>query len=150
MRIEDKIKEIEEFLEELMSIAPSSFDEYKESIEKKAACERYVEKIVEAVTDLAFLMIKLKKLKIPEDDMDAFNILLDNKIIDEKLSKKLKNAKGMRNIIAHQYGKIDDSIVFESITRELKKDVMEFIKNVKLKIRRKKCTEKQDSGQKNQ
>ncbi len=130
-RIEDKINEINEFLDELKEIAPSSLDEYKSSLEKRAACERYVEKIVEAITDLAFLIIKNKKLKIPEDDIDAFNILLENKIIDDSIATKLKNAKGMKNIISHQYGKIDDEIVFEAINEELEKDVREFIRSVK-------------------
>ncbi len=133
-RIKDKINEVSEFLEQLQKIAPGSFDEYKSNIEKKAACERYIEKIVEAVTDLAFLVIKSKKLRIPEDDADAFNILWESKVIDNKLAAKLKSAKGMKNIIAHQYGKVDDEIVFESITEELDRDVREFIglvKNVK-------------------
>ena len=130
-RIEDKISEINKFLEELESIIPSSFEEYRSSLEKKAACERYVEKIVEAATDLAFLIIKGGKLRIPQDDADAFNVLLDSKIIDKDLAAKLKNAKGMRNIISHQYGNIDDEIVFESIAKELGRDVREFIGRAK-------------------
>ena len=130
-RIKDKIKEIEEFLGQLKDIVPSNLDGYKTDITKKAACERYVEKIIEAVTDLSFLIIKKKDLKIPQDDIDAFNILLNNKIINSDLAEKLKEAKGMRNIIAHQYGEIDDKIVFNSITRELEKDVKLFISKVK-------------------
>ena len=80
---------------------------------------------------MAFLIIKLKRLKIPEDDIDAFNILLDNKLIDSGLAAKLKNAKGMKNIIFHQYGKVDDEIVFEAITEELDKDMREFLGRVK-------------------
>ena len=130
-RINEKIDEITELIEQFRSIVPSNLDEYKSNLEKRAACERYFEKIVEAVVDLAFLFIKFKKLKIPQDDADAFNILLDNKIIDNNLSVRLKDAKGMRNIIAHEYGKIDDEIVFEAITKELEKDVRDFIKNIK-------------------
>ncbi len=130
-RIKEKMKEVEEFLDQLNGIIPSSFEEYKSNIEKKAACERYVEKIVEALTDLAFLVIKLKKLKIPEDDIEAFNILLDNKVINNELFDKLKRAKGMRNIIAHEYGKIDDKIVFESITEELDRDAIDLINKMK-------------------
>ena len=143
-RITDKIDEINEFLDQLKEIAPSNFDEYRSSIEKKAACERYVEKIVEAATDLAFLIIKNKKLKIPEDDIDAFNILLDNKIINDELAVKLKNAKGMRNIISHQYGNIDDKIVFESITEELDNDVRKFIEEINKTIKPKKKEAKLD------
>ena len=130
-RINDKIEEIGEFLEHLNQIAPASFEEYKDNIEKKAACERYAEKIIEALTDLSFLAIKFKKLKLPQDDIDAFNILSENKIIDDNLSVKLKNAEGMRNILAHQYGKVDDEIVFDSIKEELEKDALDLIKSVK-------------------
>lgn len=126
-RTTDKINEINKFLDELKTIAPSSFNEYKSDIEKKAACERYVEKIVEAITDLAFLVIKNKKLRLPEDDIDAFNVLLENKVIDSSLAAKLRNAKGMRNIIAHAYGNVDNKIVFESITAQLVRDSKEFI-----------------------
>lgn len=41
--------------------------------------------------------------------------------------KLLKNAKGMRNIISHQYGKIDDEVVFEAITEELCRDIKKFV-----------------------
>ncbi len=132
-RIADKIKEIEVFLDELSQIVPLKIDEYKANRVKKAACERYVEKIVEAVTDLAFLLIKIKRLKLPEDDADAFNILLQNKIIDSDLSEKLKKAKGMKNIIAHQYGTINDEIVFEAIKEELENDVRTFIEQIATK-----------------
>ena len=33
----------------------------------------------------------------------------------------------MRNIIAHEYGKIDDELVFNAITDELIDDMTEFI-----------------------
>lgn len=130
-KIKDKIKEIEKYLNELESIIPPNFEEYTQNFEKKAACERYFEKIIEAVIDLAFLIIKEKSLKIPEEDKETFDILTEEEIISKDLATKLKDAKGMRNIISHQYGTVDDEIVFESITEELKKDVRNFIKNIK-------------------
>ena len=130
-RIDDKLSELETFVEQLHSIAPASLKEYQMNIEKKAACERFVEKIVEAILDIAFLLIKLKKLRIPTDDADAFCVLLENKIIDDQLATKLKNAKGMRNVIVHQYGNVDDAVVFTSITEELEGDIRRFIDVVK-------------------
>ncbi len=130
-RIEEKVEEITNWINELKEIVPSDLDRYISNKEKKAACERYIEKIVEAITDVAFLIIKEKKWRIPEDDSDAFTILKENKLISEDVTKKLKNAKGMRNILAHQYGKIDDQIIFEAITGDLEDDVSEFIKSIK-------------------
>ena len=130
-RITDKIAEIEEYLSELEEFMPNDFEEYLNDIKTKAACERYFEKILEAITDTAFYVIKIKKLRIPGDDSDAFEVLKENKIIDDALSKKLRDAKGMRNILAHQYGKTDDEIVFESIKNQLIPDIEEFIKQIK-------------------
>ena len=130
-RINDKIDEINGYLRELAEIVPANLEEYKSSNLTRAACERYAEKIIEAATDLAFLVIKIKKFEIPEDDTDAFSILLENKVIDNALAEKLKDAKRMKNIISHLYGKVDDGIVFEAITEQLKKDVKEFVWEVK-------------------
>ncbi|MFT4305220.1 MAG: type VII toxin-antitoxin system HepT family RNase toxin [Candidatus Woesearchaeota archaeon] len=116
-RINDKISEIEHYLNEFSEFLPNDFEDYKKNIVLKAACERYVEKIVESITDLAFLLIKFKHLKLPEDDINAFRILYENKIINEKLYSNLKNAKGMRNILVHQYGLVDDEIIFNSFNQ---------------------------------
>jgi len=126
-RITDKIREIEDYLERLTEIIPKEVEEYKKDHKTKAACERYFEKIVEAVIDLSFLIVKEKSLKIPEDSEGVFDVLKEENIISEKLAEKLKDAKGMRNIISHQYGKVDDEIVFESITGQLERDVIEFL-----------------------
>ena len=80
MRINDKIGEIESYLAELSGIMPKAIKEYREN-KTKAACERYFEKIIEAAVDLAFLIIKDRKLKIPEEDKEAFDILAGEKII---------------------------------------------------------------------
>ena len=130
-RGEDKINEIETYLGELESLLPLDFEEYKRDFKTKAACERYFEKIIESVIDLAFIFIKERNFKIPEEDKQAFDILKEEKIISEKLAEKLKDAKGMRNVIAHEYGKIDDELVFEAITEQLEKDVREFINSLK-------------------
>ena len=129
MRISDKIREIEKYLKELDKIKPENFSEYME-LKTKAACERYFEKIIEAVIDLSFLVIKELGLKMPEEDKKAFDILSEKSIISKELSAKLKEAKGMRNIISHEYGIIDDNIVFKSITQELEEDVSEFLENI--------------------
>jgi uncharacterized protein YutE (UPF0331/DUF86 family) len=133
MRVNDKIGEIEQNISELEEIMPSDIKEYNLDFKTRAACERYFERIIESVVDVAFLIIKDKGYKIPEEDKEAFDILAQEKIISSGLSKKLM-AKGMRNILAHEYGKVDDEIIFNSITEELVNDVREFIRCIINKI----------------
>lgn len=127
-RIQEKIDEIEQFLEELENSLPEDFEEYKTDYKLRAIGERYFEKIIGGIVDLAFLIIKEKDLKQPEEDKQAFDILANEGIIKNSLADKLKDAKGMRNILAHEYGRIDDELVFHSLVEELIPDVQEFIK----------------------
>jgi len=129
-RINDKINEIEKYLEELNEIIPGNLEEYQRDFKTKAACERYLEKIVESVIDLGFILSREKNFKLPEDEEGIFNILLKEKIISEELLIRLKDAKGMRNFIIHQYEKINDELVFEAITKQLERDVQEFINSI--------------------
>lgn len=133
-RINEKIQQIEIYLDELKAIVPKRLEEYKKDFIRKAACERYFEKIVEAVEDLNFLAINHQKFEYPEEESEIFEILRKNKIISDALTKNLKEAKRMRNFIAHQYGKVDDEQVFKAVNDELAKDSNEFIKSIKMKI----------------
>ncbi len=128
MRRNDKIAEIKRYLDELVLILPENFREYEKDIKSKAACERYFEKIIEAIVDLAFIVIKENRFRMPEDDKEAFKILQENNMIPENLAIRLKEAKGMRNILAHQYGSTDNEIVFNAIKNELSEDALEFVK----------------------
>jgi len=126
-RIRDKIVDIEKYLEELESVLPLNYEEYTVDWKIRDICERHFEKIVEAVIDLGFLVIKERGLKIPRDDKNVFDILYDNKLISQELSEKFKDAKGMRNVIAHEYGNVNDELVFEAVRDEIIKDVKEFL-----------------------
>lgn len=130
-RINDKISEIEQLLSQLEEIMPANLEEYIHNFEKKFACERCFEVIVEAVVDLAFLLIKLNKLKIPQEDTEAFFILAEKNIIKITLAEKFRRAKGMRNVIAHEYGRVDDELVFEALTTELVIDVRDFLEQIR-------------------
>jgi len=127
----DKVLEIEKYLEELKSVIPESFEEYRVDFVKKAACERYFEKITEALVDLAFIIIKEGDLDSPDEEKKSFEVLADSEIISRELCLKLQDAKGMRNIIAHEYGGIDDCLVFKAVKSELSLATFEFLEAVK-------------------
>ena len=126
-RVEDKNLEVIEFVDNLEKILPDDYGEYISNLEKRLACERAFEKIVEVVNDLAILLIKEKGMVLPVDDEGVFDVLAEAEVISKELALKLKDAKGMRNILAHQYGNINDEIDFETIRNEIIKDVKEFL-----------------------
>ncbi len=75
-------------------------------------------------------------LGIPDDD-DILKRLEEKKIFSKKIIGLVKDMKGMRNILVHKYGEIDDEVVFEQLTErlsdfdEINKEISEYIKKIK-------------------
>jgi|SRR3989338_3685059 len=130
-RLDEKIEEIEKYLEEFSTFEIPEFEEYSEAIGLKAICERYFEKIIEAIISATLLLIRYKNFKQPENEEHAFVILSNNGIISKEFAKKLKDAKNMRNIIIHNYLKVEDVIVYNAVTEEIITDAEEFLNSVK-------------------
>ena len=126
----DKIKEVEKYLGELEEVLPDNIDSYLENLEKRLACERAFEKIIQSINDLAILIIKEKRFQMPNESTKAFHILYDKRIISRELADNLKKAMGMRNFLAHQYGDINDEIVFDAIQNRIFDDVNKFLDEV--------------------
>lgn len=135
-RTEKRIEEIEKHMGELISFKPETLEEYESNSMKRAACERCCEKIAEAEVDLAIFIIRYLEIEFTEEDDKAFGILFKNKIINKELYARLDDLKGMRDRIAHQYDKVDNSIVYRAISEEIEMDTTEFLKSVKILLQK--------------
>lgn len=126
-RIDERINEITTYLNEIYVWLPEELVEYEKDSKSKSACERNFEIISEYIIDIGVYFIRLKKFRMPNDDESTFKILAENNIISEDLYKKLVDARGMRNFIAHRYGEIDNSKVFHALKEQFSNDVEEFL-----------------------
>lgn len=117
-RILARLSELESYLRELHTIEPKSFNEFQE-IEKKRACERLLQISVEALIDICHLFVTGLKLGLPAEEEDLFEKLERAEIISPPLKEKLKEMKGFRNILVHEYGEVDDKIVYQAVKTKL-------------------------------
>ena len=85
-----------------------------------------IQRACEASIDLAMHIISKQKLGIPQNSRDAFDVLNEKNIIDDKLSKNLKAMVGFRNIVVHDYQSINIKVVESIITYNLN-DFYDFI-----------------------
>ena len=84
-----------------------------------------IQRACEASIDLAMHIISEKKLGIPQNSRDAFEILNKHDIIDESLMKKLRSMVGFRNIAVHNYQEINIDVIIEIINKHLP-DIKQF------------------------
>ncbi len=118
-RILSKLAELDGYLGELAQIVPSSFEEYVRSVEKRRACERLLQISVEAVIDICAMLVQGLRLGLPAEEDDLFEKLVRAGLISDEMAKTLRRMIGFRNILVHEYGRVDDRVVFEVATNRL-------------------------------
>lgn len=70
-----------------------------------------IQRACEASIDLAMHIVSEKKLGIPKASREAFQLLLEAKLIDVILARTLMNMVGFRNIAVHDYQALDLEIL---------------------------------------
>ncbi|HLC70880.1 MAG TPA: DUF86 domain-containing protein [Candidatus Nanoarchaeia archaeon] len=134
-RILLKLDEMKKYLTELEDLLPEE-QEYLSSLPDRRACEKTIELAIECVINVMAMLISQGKLGVPKDEEDIIAILGKRKILTDKLVLKVRGMKGLRNILVHKYGEIDDRRAYASLKEELG-DFNLFEKEVKQYLKRK-------------
>lgn len=132
-RVLSKIDKFDNYLEELAEILPANFEEYKK-IEKKRSCERLLQLSIECIIDISNLFVSGLRLGLPAEENDLFNKMRKKGLISEEITTILKQMRGLRNILIHEYTIIDDKIVYDILKtklEDLKRVRKEIIKALK-------------------
>ena len=117
-RVLAKLDDVDRYLGELRTLVPERFEEY-EQLERKRACERTVQLCIEAVIDTCALLVIGLRLGLPGEPGDLFEKLASGGAITPALARRLTEMKGLRNILVHEYGRIDDHRIFRTLQEEL-------------------------------
>lgn len=78
-----------------------------------------LQRICEACVDLAMHITSVKKLGLPQDSKEVFELLEKSKIISRELSDQLKKMVGFRNIAVHDYQELNLDVVKDVIENRL-------------------------------
>lgn len=125
--VENKISAVKKYLNTLQRYKKYSAKEIKEDVDICGAVEHYLYLAVQATIDLADAYIALKEYRKPTTMSENFDILQEEGVIDLKLTEQLVKMTGFRNIIAHNYEKIDYNVVHD-ILHNRTKDIRKFLR----------------------
>ena len=128
-RITDKMDDMEQCLRELEDYLPAAVDEYLGSGMRRRACERAFQLACENLLDICNMIISDEGLGIPIDSKDSISKLCHHDVISQSLSSRLEELTGFRNLLVHQYGRVDDSIAYRSL-RDESGDFYEFLEEI--------------------
>lgn len=92
---------------------------FKKDYIKQDAILLNLQRACEQSIDLANHVIKTKKLGLPKESKESFEILAREKAISEDMSKKLQGMVGFRNTAIHEYQELNLEIVVDVIENHL-------------------------------
>src|SRR3989338_3469422 len=104
--------ELEHYLSDLEEMLPDE-DLFLNSKVHQYGVSMLMMNIINACIDIGSEIISIKQFGHPGSYRDIFEILEKEKVIPVLLSKKLKDLVGLRNLLAHEYGKIDFELIYE-------------------------------------
>ena len=111
-----KLDDLGGYLAELRSIVPATFEEYR-------------------AVDVCSLLVGGLRLGLPGDENDLFEKLTDRRVISRPMADVRRRMKGMRNILVHEYGRVADELIFETVSHRLgdfdtfKREIVTFLES---------------------
>ena len=88
---------------------------------------------IENCTDLAAHIISAEGLGVPGSGSEMFYLLEENGYLSRLLTEKMIKAVGLRNLIVHEYDKIDLRRLFEIIHKDTK-DINDYVASIFKKL----------------
>lgn len=114
-----KLSNVEEYLKQIKEFSDISVKDYDANWKIQRIVERTLQIMIESCLDVAGHIISDAGFRVPETYVDMFRILTENGILKEKQLPALEKIARFRNIVVHDYAKIDSEIVIGILQRNL-------------------------------
>jgi len=118
-----KLSELDEYYKQIKEYEKLSVVQYSEDWKIQRIIERTLQMMIETCVDIAGHILADKEYRVAKSYSDTFKVLKEEKILDDRLFKALEKMAKFRNIVVHNYDKVDAEIVVGI----LKKDLKDFI-----------------------
>lgn len=99
--------------------AMESWKAFEQDYLKQDAIGMNLQRMSELTIDIANHLIKSKKLGLPQDSADAFALLHRAGLISAGMMEGMKGMVGFRNVLVHEYRKLDVAVMVDVIEHHL-------------------------------
>jgi len=115
-----KLSELDDYYGQINEYVSVTVEGYSKDWKVQRIIERTLQMMIETCVDVAGHIISDQGFRIPKSYSDTFSVLHENNIVDDWLYSSLKKMAQFRNVVVHQYDKIDSTIVVGILQNDLK------------------------------
>lgn len=109
--IHQKIDSLRNRIERIDGKKPFSAEEIRKNFDLQDIVSINLERSVQVCVDLASHILAQKNGRTPTTMAESFMFLAEEKIVSEGVAQALLKSVGLRNLLVHEYSKIDWDIV---------------------------------------
>ncbi|HHW08169.1 MAG TPA: DUF86 domain-containing protein [Clostridia bacterium] len=117
--LQEKLAALLQYYKELKTLEGITWEEYSQNYLYKRAVERLIQLMVEVATDINNMLLKSLGKGPTPDYFSSFVELAEAGVIPMDFALEIAPSTGLRNVIVHEYQKLDDRIVYASIKKTL-------------------------------
>jgi len=121
----NKVASLERCLERVRTVFGGKDANLYDNLTAQESILLNLQRACEISIDLAMHVVRKRKLGVPQDSRDAFDLLQTHGLLDEPLTTSMKRMVGFRNIAIHEYDKLNLDIVKSILTTKLD-DILRF------------------------
>jgi uncharacterized protein YutE (UPF0331/DUF86 family) len=118
--VQARLERLREYLQVLKFIKKRGLQRFRDDPLVRGAAERYLHLSIECVIDVGNHIISDRRYRKPETYAEIFEILFEKGVLPEKLFHELRGMAGFRNVLVHDYVRLDAEKVFGFIQSKLK------------------------------
>ena len=129
-----KLENLSEYYKILKDIQKVNKKSFVNDYHFYGLAERYLQLCIEIMLDISKMIVNDQNLKRPEDNQNVFGVLREEKVISKKLNNQLFGIANFRNILVHDYEKIDREIVYSNLQKNInqfvqfRKEIAKYLK----------------------
>jgi len=125
----NKVASLERCIERIRTVYGGTESNLYQDLTTQDSILLNLQRACEVSIDLAMHVVRKRKLGVPQDSRDAFDLLQAHALLDEPLATAMKRMVGFRNVAIHEYDKLNLDIVKSIITTKLD-DILMFGKQL--------------------
>lgn len=129
IKINERLEKLKEYTQLLKQYQSLSFEDFHKDITVRAAVERYFQLAIECLIDICEILISNLGLPKPETTKDVFLIIGKSEVMPHNFANTISGMAGFRNILVHEYIKLDIKKVFDHLQNDLS-DFDQFTKHI--------------------
>ena len=115
-----RLEKLREYFQTLRSVQKNDLHRFKKAPFIHGAAERYLHLSIECLLDIGNHIIADRGYRKPETYGEILQILAEEGVISEKLFHELEGMAAFRNVLVHDYLKLDLDKVYQVIKERLK------------------------------